>query len=83
MLVLVAFLFAKWAYFDYYYVAAMMLMAAVAGAGIEFFPGEVALPDLGALLRPGRWRRAGPVADGAPPPARRRVTGGATGTVSR
>ena len=56
-LLLAAFLFAKLAFFNEYYLAAAMLVTGLAGVGIALPSGDVALPDVRALRRlvPG-WR---------------------------
>jgi hypothetical protein len=41
---IIAFLFAKWAFFNYYYVSAVLLVLALASQGQLFDPEDVALP---------------------------------------
>jgi hypothetical protein len=69
VLLLAAFLFAKLAFFNEYYLAAAMLVTGLAGVGIALPSGDVALPDLRALRRlVPRWRplrREGSTVDGA------------------
>jgi hypothetical protein len=46
-----AFLVAKFAFFDEYYVVAAMLVTGLAGVGVAFPAGDVALPDVHELCR--------------------------------
>jgi hypothetical protein len=46
-----AFLVAKFAFFDEYYVVAAMLVTGLAGVGVAFPAGDVALPDVHELRR--------------------------------
>lgn len=59
VMIFATFLAAKWAFFNYYYIAAMMLLAAMASAGVRFAPGDLALPDPRALLRRSKLRQPG------------------------
>ena len=56
LLVLATFLFAKFAFFNQYYIAAAMLVTGLAGVGVAFPAGDVSLPDVHALRRPIRRR---------------------------
>jgi hypothetical protein len=61
----VAFILAKQAFFNYYFASEIMLLAAMAGAGLALPDGDVALPAVvRTLVRDGRRR------SGAPPPRR-------------
>ena len=51
MIFLSAFLVAKFAFFDEYYVVAAMLVTGLAGVGVAFPAGDVALPDVHELCR--------------------------------
>ena len=50
VMVFATFLVAKWAYFNYYFVAAAMLLVTMASASIPFSTGDVALPDPRSLF---------------------------------
>jgi hypothetical protein len=64
-----AFLFGKFANFNQYYIGAAMLVTGIAGVGVTFPAGDVALPDVRALRRlvprRGTPSRLASAADGA------------------
>ena len=61
LMVLATFVAAKWAFFNYYYIATVMLMAAAAGTGVAFAPEELAMSHfIHWLMRPLALRDAAP-----------------------
>ena len=52
VLLLATFLFAKWAFFNEYFLASALLLAGLAGAAVALPVADVALPDPRALHRP-------------------------------
>ena len=69
----VAFLLAKQMFFNYYFASEVLLLAAMAGAGVTLPEGDVNLPALAPTL-PGAWRRRRTT----PTPPRRTPTAAAT-----
>ena len=53
---MVAFAFAKEAAFNYYFASEIMLLAAMAGAGVPLLPGDVSLPWTSSVARIDAWR---------------------------
>jgi hypothetical protein len=68
----VAFILAKQMFFNYYFASEVLLLAAMAGAGVTLPAGDVARPAVAELLGAGRRLRASPT------PPRRTPTAAAT-----
>jgi hypothetical protein len=74
VLVTVSFLVAKWAFFNYYYIPAVLLMLAIAGNSLAFDAAEMISPPVVFLALAERFRRAQgrlPGAGGMPDPGGR------------
>ena len=72
LLNIAAFILAKQAFFNYYFASEVLLLVAIAGAGVALPEADVALPDIaGVLDRVRHWRSR-------PNPPRRTTTAAAT-----